>query len=72
MNVSPVPNAFPCSTAGTRRYRPFSSASASSASHAFPIENGRVVMAGTSDALRADPDLQEFYPGAPIRPTTTR
>ena len=33
------------------------------ARHAYLIENGRIVMAGTADALSANPDVQEFYLG---------
>lgn len=33
------------------------------ARHAYLIENGRVVMAGTAKALSANPDVQEFYLG---------
>ncbi|HEV8575192.1 MAG TPA: ATP-binding cassette domain-containing protein, partial [Dehalococcoidia bacterium] len=31
--------------------------------HAYLIENGRVVMSGTAEALRENPDIQEFYLG---------
>jgi branched-chain amino acid transport system ATP-binding protein len=31
--------------------------------HAYLIENGRVVMSGTAEALRGNPDIQEFYLG---------
>jgi branched-chain amino acid transport system ATP-binding protein len=30
---------------------------------AYLIENGRVVMDGTADALKQNPDMQEFYLG---------
>lgn len=33
------------------------------ARHAYLVENGRVVMAGTAEALSANPDVQEFYLG---------
>jgi branched-chain amino acid transport system ATP-binding protein len=33
------------------------------AQRAYLIENGRVVMAGTADVLRTNPDVQEFYLG---------
>jgi len=33
------------------------------ARHAYLMENGRVVMAGTTEALRNNPDIQEFYLG---------
>ena len=33
------------------------------AHHAYLIENGRVVMAGTAESLRTNPDVQEFYLG---------
>jgi len=33
------------------------------AQHAYLIENGRVVMAGTADSLQSNPDVQEFYLG---------
>jgi branched-chain amino acid transport system ATP-binding protein len=33
------------------------------ARHAYLIENGRVVMAGSAQALSANPDVQEFYLG---------
>jgi len=33
------------------------------ARHAYLIENGRVVMAGETEALRNNPDIQEFYLG---------
>ena len=32
--------------------------------HAYLIENGRVVMGGTADALKKNPDVQEFYLGS--------
>ena len=32
--------------------------------HAYLLENGRVIMAGASEALRQNPDVQEFYLGA--------
>lgn len=38
-------------------------AALSIARHAYLIENGRVVMAGTAQALSANPDVQEFYLG---------
>jgi len=31
--------------------------------HAYLIENGHVVMDGSADALRSNPDVQEFYLG---------
>jgi branched-chain amino acid transport system ATP-binding protein len=31
--------------------------------HAYLLENGRVVMDGTADALKQNPDIQEFYLG---------
>jgi branched-chain amino acid transport system ATP-binding protein len=31
--------------------------------HAYLIENGRVVMSGTAEALQKNPDIQEFYLG---------
>jgi branched-chain amino acid transport system ATP-binding protein len=31
--------------------------------HAYLMENGRIVMSGTADALRENPDIQEFYLG---------
>ena len=33
------------------------------ADHAYLIENGHVVMAGTAESLSANPDVQEFYLG---------
>jgi len=33
------------------------------ADHAYLIENGRVVMAGTAESMRSNPDVQEFYLG---------
>lgn len=33
------------------------------AHHAYLVENGRVVMAGTAEAVQANPDVQEFYLG---------
>jgi branched-chain amino acid transport system ATP-binding protein len=33
------------------------------AHHAYLIENGRVVLAGTAESLRTNPDVQEFYLG---------
>ena len=33
------------------------------ADHAYVLENGRVVLAGTPAALREHPDIQEFYLG---------
>lgn len=33
------------------------------ANHAYLVENGRVVMAGTAETLQANPDVQEFYLG---------
>jgi len=33
------------------------------AQQAYLIENGRVVMAGTAEAMRTNPDVQEFYLG---------
>ncbi len=33
------------------------------AHHAYLIENGRVVMAGSAESLSANPDVQEFYLG---------
>lgn len=38
------------------------------ARHAHLIENGRVVMAGSADALSANPDVQEFYLGGGHKP----
>lgn len=32
--------------------------------HACLLENGRVIMAGALEALRQNPDVQEFYLGA--------
>jgi branched-chain amino acid transport system ATP-binding protein len=31
--------------------------------HAYLIENGRVVMSGSAETLKANPDVQEFYLG---------
>ena len=31
--------------------------------HAYLIENGRIVMSGTAEALQENPDIQEFYLG---------
>jgi branched-chain amino acid transport system ATP-binding protein len=31
--------------------------------HAYLIENGRIVMSGTAEALQGNPDVQEFYLG---------
>jgi branched-chain amino acid transport system ATP-binding protein len=31
--------------------------------HAYLIENGRIVMSGTAEALKENPDIQEFYLG---------
>ena len=31
--------------------------------HAYLIENGRIVMGGTAETLRNNPDVQEFYLG---------
>jgi branched-chain amino acid transport system ATP-binding protein len=33
------------------------------ADHAYVLENGRIVFAGTPDALREHPDIREFYLG---------
>jgi branched-chain amino acid transport system ATP-binding protein len=33
------------------------------ADYGYILENGRVVLDGTADALKADPDIQEFYLG---------
>ena len=33
------------------------------AHHAYLIENGRVVMAGSAESLSSNPDVQEFYLG---------
>ncbi len=33
------------------------------ADHGYILENGRVVLDGSADALKADPDIQEFYLG---------
>jgi len=33
------------------------------ADHAYVLENGRIVLAGTPDALREHPDIREFYLG---------
>lgn len=38
-------------------------AALSIARHAYLIENGRVVMAGTAEALSSNPDVQQFYLG---------
>jgi branched-chain amino acid transport system ATP-binding protein len=36
-------------------------------SHAYLLENGRVVMSGTAEVLRQNPDVQEFYLGGTER-----
>ena len=33
------------------------------ADHAYVLENGRIVLAGTPDELRRHPDIREFYLG---------
>jgi branched-chain amino acid transport system ATP-binding protein len=35
--------------------------------HAYLIENGRIVMSGTAQALQENPDVQEFYLGGAAR-----
>jgi branched-chain amino acid transport system ATP-binding protein len=35
--------------------------------HAYLIENGRIVMSGTAEALKENPDIQEFYLGGTAR-----
>ncbi|MGO9359414.1 MAG: ABC transporter ATP-binding protein, partial [Xanthobacteraceae bacterium] len=32
-------------------------------SHGYLIESGRIVMHGTAEALKSNPDIQEFYLG---------
>jgi branched-chain amino acid transport system ATP-binding protein len=39
------------------------SAALSFARHGYVLEGGRIVMSGTADELRADPNVQEFYLG---------
>ena len=33
------------------------------ADYGYVLENGRIVLDGTAEALRADPDMREFYLG---------
>jgi branched-chain amino acid transport system ATP-binding protein len=33
------------------------------ADYGYILENGRIVLDGTADALKSDPDIQEFYLG---------